>query len=276
MDHEQKHAVHHDSPAHHEPPVHHEHKPPHSTGQESGFANSPLSVPVSILVAGVVIALAVVYSGGSRQGMQQAGTLPQGNNDGGQIQVAPGDLVSGNDAMLGSPDAKVTIVEFSDFQCPFCGRFFMETEPKIIDAYVKTGKVKFYYKHFPFLGNESKWAAQASECAKDQGKFWEFHDYIFNYIWTNYYAKGQNGENVGVFSKNNLKKYANTVGLNASEFAGCLDSGKHEAKIAADEALGRKSGAKGTPTTFVNGKMIVGAQPFEVFDAAIKEALGEK
>ncbi|OGZ94450.1 MAG: hypothetical protein A3A28_05665 [Candidatus Sungbacteria bacterium RIFCSPLOWO2_01_FULL_47_32] len=252
-----------------------------STGgqpQGGGFSSSPLSVPVSIVIAGAIIALAVVYSGGTRQGGAPTAGQQAGERQGNTPPVAavnPADLVGAGDPMLGSPDAKVTVVEFSDFQCPFCGKFFRETESKIVDIYVKTGKVRFVYKHFPFLGNESEWAAQASECAKEQGKFWEYHDYLFNTIWDNYYGKGKGGENVGAFSKANLKKFAVALGLDTAIFAQCLDTEKYKDVVNEEEALGRKVGVQGTPSTFVNGKMIVGAQPFEVFDAAIKEALAQ-
>ncbi|RMF45155.1 MAG: hypothetical protein D6755_08385, partial [Anaerolineae bacterium] len=99
----------------------------------------------------------------------------------------------------GNPDAPVTILEFSDFQCPYCGRFFAEVEPQINQQYIENGQVRMGYIHFAFLGQESLWAAEASECAADQDAFWEFHDKLFN---------SQNGENRGAFSKDNLKKFA--------------------------------------------------------------------
>ena len=252
----------------------------------SEVSSNPLSVPVAIILAGVVIGLAIVYSGGrpggylgntvnppgSQQGNQQ-GQVPVVTGNAPQIEVNAKDLFTDNDASLGNPSAKVVIVEFGDFQCPFCGKFFRETEPQIIDKYVKTGKVRFVYKQFAFLGQESNWAAEASECAKDQGKFWQYHDYLYNYLWDNYYAKNQNGENVGAFSKDNLKKFAGTLGLNAGDFSQCLDSGKYTKKVQADVEVGRKNGVNGTPSSFVNGKLLVGAQPLEAFDAAIAEAL---
>ena len=100
----------------------------------------------------------------------------------------------------------------------------------------------------------------------------DYH-YLYNYLWDNYYAKNQNGENVGAFSKDNLKKFAGTLGLNAGDFSQCLDSGKYTKKVQADVEVGRKNGVNGTPSSFVNGKLLVGAQPLEAFDAAIAEAL---
>ncbi|KKS37462.1 MAG: hypothetical protein A3G49_04140 [Candidatus Sungbacteria bacterium RIFCSPLOWO2_12_FULL_41_11] len=245
-------------------------------------APSSLSVPIAIIVAGIIVALAIISSGGrsgvgggeasvtggivEQKPVVGAGGIPA-------VEVNAEDLFTDNDAFLGNPAAKIVIVEFGDFQCPFCGKFFKETEPQIIDKYVKTGKVRFIYKQFAFLGQESNWAAEASECAKDQGKFWQYHDYLYNHLWDNYYAKNQNGENVGAFSKDNLKKFAGTLGLNAGEFSQCLDSGKYTKKVQADIEVGRKNGVSGTPTSFVNGKLLVGAQPLEAFDQAIAEAL---
>ena len=142
-----------------------------------------------------------------------------------------------------------------------------------MEKYVKTGKVRFVYKHFAFLGDESRLAAEASECAGDQDKFWQYHDFLYNHIWNNYYGKGQQGENVGAFSKDNLKKFASTVGLDQGVFSKCFDSGKYKQKVAADTELGRLNGVSGTPSAFVNGEILVGAQPFSAFQTAIEEAL---
>ncbi|HEV7424691.1 MAG TPA: thioredoxin domain-containing protein [Candidatus Paceibacterota bacterium] len=113
------------------------------------------------------------------------------------------DPVSSSDFMMGSLQAKVTVVEYADFQCPFCGKLFQETEPTIMN-YVKDGKIDFVYRDFPFLGSESIRAAIAARCAADQGKFWEYHDYLYNH---------QSGENQGAFSDVNLKSFASVLKL---------------------------------------------------------------
>ncbi|MEI7765591.1 MAG: thioredoxin domain-containing protein [bacterium] len=112
--------------------------------------------------------------------------------------------VSTSDFVLGSPTAPVTIVLYVDFQCPFCGKFFKETEQNVLANYVKDGKVKLVSRDFAFLGEESQKSAEAARCANDQGKFWEYHDYLFTH---------QNGENKGNFSNLNLKTFAKEVGL---------------------------------------------------------------
>jgi len=165
---------------------------------------------------------------------------------------------------LGRADAPVVLTEFSDFQCPFCARFARDTEPQIIEQYVKTGKVRFEYKHFIVIGEESWWAAEAAECAAEQGKFWEYHDLLF---------QRQGGENVGTFAKSKLKGFATELRLDRDAFDKCLDSDIYRAKVEANIAEGRALGVQSTPSFFVNKRAIVGAQPFSVFQDAIEREL---
>lgn len=167
---------------------------------------------------------------------------------------------------LGNAQAKVTIVEFSDFQCPFCSRFQQLVYPQLKLDYIDTGKASFVYQDFAFLGEESKLAGQAAKCAGEQQKFWEYHDHLF---------EQQKGENEGAFSVKNLKTFARTLKLNTSAFGTCLDSGKYLAAVEAETASGRNMGITGTPTVLVNGKIVVGAQPYDVFKQAIEEALAK-
>ena len=184
-------------------------------------------------------------------------------------QPAPGAKVNvdaGHLPVFGNKNAKVTIIEFADFQCPFCERFFKDAESNIIKDYVNSGKVKFAFRHYAFLGQESNFAAEASECANEQGKFWEFHDYLF---------KNQQGENQGAFTKDKLKGFAATLGLNSLQFNACLDGGKYTKAVTDDLAAGQKAGVSGTPTTFVNGQTVVGAQPFSAFKTLIDQELSK-
>lgn len=224
----------------------------------------PYAIPFSILLAGVIIAGAIMFTNrGSNPPVKQLAGALAGDD------VQPGDFKSleVNAPMLGNPAAPVAVVEFADFQCPFCGRFYKTTAKSIIDNYVKTGKVKFIYHDFAFLGEESSGAAQAARCAGDQGKYWQYHDYLYEH---------QNGENDGAFANDHLKVFAQTLGLNADVFNKCLDSGKHKQDVENDTALGRKFGVTGTPTTFVNGKAITGAVPFSDFEQKIQAVLGGK
>jgi len=229
---------------------------------ENSSQPSPYLIPGSILVAGALIAGAVIYGGLSSGAKPSKGVATVGA--GGSREVAPIKNLEDNDPILGNPKAKVTLVEFGDFQCPFCGRFFSTTEKQIIDKYVKTGKVKFIYRDFAFLGQESEWAAVATECAKEQGKYWQYHDYLYTH---------QDGENKGAFAKDNLKSFARELGLNSGQFDSCLDSDKYLEEVRKDTEDGRKAGVGGTPTNFINGRVITGAVPFEQFEQMIEEEL---
>ncbi|MBI2758924.1 MAG: DsbA family protein [Chloroflexi bacterium] len=164
----------------------------------------------------------------------------------------------------GDPNAPVTIIEFGDFQCPFCGRFFAQTEPQMNEQYIQSGKVRFGYFNFSFLGPESNWAAEAAECASDQNKFWEYHDKLYN---------SQSGENQGAFNKDNLKKFAQDLGFDTQAFNNCLDSGKYTSLVQADTQASSALGVQSTPTFLINGQTVIGAQPFQVFQQAIDPLL---
>lgn len=170
-------------------------------------------------------------------------------------------LVGQTRHFMGDQNAPVTLIEFSDFQCPYCGKFATETEGQINEQYVNTGKVRFGYIHFVFLGDESQWAAEASECANDQNAFWEYHDYLFSH---------QSGENRGAFSKENLKKFAVALNLNSEKFNQCLDSGKYTDLVKSETSMAQNLGVSSTPTMVINGKVLLGAQPFATFQQVIE------
>lgn len=162
----------------------------------------------------------------------------------------------------GSDKAPVTLVEFSDFRCGFCRKFWQTTLPELDKKYISTGKVKFIYRHFAILGKPSELAAQAAECAGEQGKFWEYHDKLF-----------ASAGSPLAFTHGKLKGYAKELGLKDQAFNQCLDSGKHLKKVEGETSVAALLGARGTPAFFLNGQLIVGAQPFEVFEAAIEMEL---
>lgn len=166
---------------------------------------------------------------------------------------------------MGDPKAPVHIVEFGDFQCPYCLKFWTETEPQLIEEYVNTGKVYFEYRSVgAFLGPESAWAAEGAYCAGDQGKFWEYHDTLYT-NWT--------GENVGDFTKDNLVKYAGALELDLQEFESCLSREKHKRTVEQDAAEAEAAGVRATPTLFINGVKVEGAQPFDILKQYIEDAL---
>ena len=137
-------------------------------------------------------------------------------------------------------------------------------KPVLFSQYVDTGKVAFLYKHAAVLGQESTWAAEASECAADQGRFWDYHDLLFS---------RQAGENQGAFTKERLLGMAQELGLNMSEFEPCLKNDQTLPRVQADTEEGQEAGVRGTPTFFINGQGLVGAQPFDAFKAVIDKIL---
>jgi len=174
--------------------------------------------------------------------------------------TGPIEVSEDDDPVKGDKDAPVTIIEFSDYECAFCGRYSAQTYHEIIEKYVDTGKAKYVFRDFPlgFHQNAQK-AAEASECADDQGKFWEYHDILFL--------------NQGALSINDLKGYASDLSLDTSKFDSCLDSGKYASEVRKDLADGGKAGISGTPSFIINGQKLVGAQPFSAFEQAIEAAL---
>ena len=175
--------------------------------------------------------------------------------------AVPQALASESTRALGLPNAPVTMVELSDFQCSFCRKFWRETLPRLKESYIKNGQVRFAYQHFALLGEHSFAAAEAAECASEQKKFWPYHDKLF---------ESQGGL---AFTNAKLKRYARQLGLDVGAFARCLDSRKYQQKVEDETKLGLELGGRGTPTFFLNGRMLAGAQPLQVFQAAIEKAL---
>ena len=173
--------------------------------------------------------------------------------------------------ILGNPDAKVTLVEFGDYQCHFCNVFFHETEESLLKKYVETGKVKMIFKDFTIIGPDSINAAHGAHCADDQGKFWEYHDILYN-NWT--------GENNGWASSENLLAFAEEIKLDVKEWTDCMLSAKYRDIIAASNSDAKTLGLTGTPGFFVIGPdnsitKIGGAQPFEVFEDIFESELSK-
>ncbi|RME53646.1 DsbA family protein [Candidatus Woesearchaeota archaeon] len=187
-------------------------------------------------------------------------TPPTQPQPGGEVDLK---ALMDDDPVKGNPDAPVTIVEFSDYQCPFCGRHFQQTYPQLVKDYIDTGKVKLVYRDFPLSFHpEAQKAAEAAECAGEQGKYWEMHDKLF-----------QNQQSLGVA---NYKKWARELGLDGSKFDTCLDSGKMANEVKKDMADGQAAGVRGTPSFFINGRPVRGAQPFSVFQGIIEDELAKQ
>jgi len=172
-----------------------------------------------------------------------------------------------DDPSWGPEDAPVTIIEFSEFLCPYCQRFALQTLPQIKQAY--EGKVRYVYRDFIVHGEPAMKISEASECADDQEKFWEYHDHL----WENYQAVGQQAGTGLDALVSTLKGYASDLGLDTATFDDCLDTGKHTAEVQKDSQDAASYGVTGTPGFFINGQLVVGAQPFSVFQQVIDAAL---
>ncbi|MBI4117182.1 MAG: DsbA family protein [Parcubacteria group bacterium] len=233
-----------------------------TTNSEEKKSGSYL-IPGAILIAGVLVAGAVFYSNRSPSSQTASPIGPDSLS--GKVEVSADD-----DPFLGPAKAKVTIIEFSDFQCPFCRSFWRETLGKIKSEYIDSGKsVRFVYRDFPLssIHPMAQKYAEAAECAEDQNKYWEMHDKIFE-------EQEKLGQGtIGSYGISDIRRWAQELGLNALEFNQCLDSGKYAAEVKKDFEDGSRAGANGTPTIFINGRIVVGAQPFENFKAIIEEEL---
>ncbi len=164
---------------------------------------------------------------------------------------------------LGYPDAPVTVWDFSDFHCPHCREFAFGPEQKLIQEYVKTGKVKFVFKHF-IISSASYLPANAAECANEQGQFWAYHNYLYEKQPTD-----------TPFTVEKLKRYARDLGLDTKAFDACMDSGKYMNEIMREMDEGRSLGVRGTPSIFVNGQYIERGMFWDVLKAAVDRALKE-
>ncbi|AJF61122.1 DSBA-like protein thioredoxin protein [archaeon GW2011_AR15] len=178
-----------------------------------------------------------------------------------------------DDPSKGSASAKVVIIEWSDFQCPYCSRFYSETLPSIQQNYISTGKIRFVYRDFPLssIHPQATPAAEAAECADEQGMFWEFHNKLF--------------ENQDSLSADNYKAWAEELGMDTSLFNNCINSRKYQAEVQSDFSAGTSAGVSGTPGFLVgviqaDGKTVIGqsvrgAQPYSAFEAVIEEELAK-
>jgi|SRR3989344_115602 len=214
---------------------------------------------LSILVAGILVSFSILYTSGSLGQMGAQIKTPDQNQ---RINVSVDD-----DPVMGSKNAKVVVIEFSDYQCPFCRSFWQDTLPQLKKDYIDTGKIKFVYRDYPLSFHPSAApSAQSAECARDQDKYWEMHDKIFS-------EQAKKGQGTVTYSAQDLKTWASQIGLDAGQFSRCLDSGKYKLEVEKDFSDGNVAGVSGTPSFFINGRLIVGAQPFSAFQAIIDEEL---
>ena len=197
-----------------------------------------------LAIAGVITVIAVAVAGW----LIYLNTRPIGSI----VTVPTQTWPQADGKALGPKGAKVLVQEFADFQCPICGEFFRSVEPQLIKDYITAGKVRYEFHHTIVIdqnvgGSESRHAAEASECANEQGHFWDYHKMLYS---------NQQGEGSGTFSDRRLKAFAASLGLDSQKFDACFDAHRYSSAVDADVALGTQMGVQGTPTVFINSAMV--------------------
>lgn len=179
----------------------------------------------------------------------------------GKLLLPPNILL--NDTAKGSVDAPVTIFEFSDFECPFCKKFFDTVYPQLTKEYIDTGKIRLVFRHLPLESHEfATSAALASMCAHEQGKFWEYHDLLYT--------------NQNALAADNLREYAHRTDLDMRQFADCYNTLKYGKRIGEDTLYAASISISGTPTFIINDLLVAGTQPYEVFKSIIDSELAKR
>jgi protein-disulfide isomerase len=223
---------------------------------------------ISIIIAAVLISGSILYTKNPNnlpKQVQQAQTGQINPSQPAAEPAAPANLnevlkINNEDVILGDPNAKITLVEYGDYECPFCKKFFEDTGLALRKNYIETGKVKMIYRDFPLpFHPQAMPAALAANCAKEQGKFWLYHDELF--------------KNQEKLNSLDYVKLAQDLGLNTETFKSCFENKKYLQKIQKDYGGGQSIGVNGTPTFFINGKQIVGAQPYSAFEQIIEQEL---
>src|SRR3989338_1956225 len=199
--------------------------------------------PSSIILVGIVVALTII-------GLSMRA----------RSRMSPSSLViRETDPVLGVSTAPVTIFEFADFECPFCSRFSIDTKPQIIENEIKAGTAKLVWKDFPLsIHSHAELAHEDARCAQEQGKFWEYHDLLY--------------QNQSHLDEPHLKIYAGDIGLVMDTFTSCLATRKYKKLIEEGMADGSKIGFTGTPSFTINNIILIGAQPYYTFVEVIRAA----
>ena len=228
--------------------------------------NQPLHIP-SLTIGGVIAGICIVgiffvmgdFSESSEPLIERQ--ISEEKIEPTQISIDT--FIQNGSPILGNTDATITLVEFGDYQCHFCNVYYQNTEHKIFQNYVSTGKVNVIFKDYTIMGQDSVTAAHAAHCAGEQGKFWEYH----NTLYDNY-----GGENNGWVNQESILNFAKQAGLDTNEFFKCTENKKFERKISASNADAQILGITGTPAFYVISadsnqvQAISGAQPYEVFE----------
>lgn len=232
----------------------------HGPVEISTEAKKDRFLPLSILIAAIVIGGSIVFAtlyhpaaAPAAANNPAAGTTGT-TGSGATLSAAQINTLGSRDAVLGNPNAPVTLIEYGDYQCPFCGRYFQTIEPEIMQQYISPGKVKMVFRNFAFLGAESTAAAEAAECAEDQNQLWAYHDALYQ-AKVNDVAKG-GSEDDGFFTQALFITLAEQTHLDIPTFTACVQNNKDSNLVSQDNQSAAQAGVNSTPTTFVNGKEV--------------------
>jgi protein-disulfide isomerase len=241
------------------------------TNRTSSTARSPsLAAPVIGLVAALGLATAVFVGSDTDPSDPPAAGTGAGATD--EVAEDAGRAAAlralerreeDDPLALGEVDAPVVMIEWSDFQCPFCGAFARDTKPELMERYVDAGLLRIEWRDFPVIGADSPTAALAGRAAAEQGAFWDLHDEI--------YAE-ERGRDDGGLAEDALVEMADGLGLDADRFRDDLGDPAHREAVVADLELAQELGITGTPAFLVNGELMIGGQPTELFAQAIEQA----
>ena len=228
--------------------------PPGKTPKRSGGGPDLLSMPflagATVLIVALAVILGVLISrGGTSSDAALVSAIQTSTTE------IPANLANGT--KLGKDDAKIKLVEYEDFQCPFCLAYTAQQEPTLIKEYVATGKMQITYKTYPLLGTESVKAGEAALCAADQNKFWPYHDKLF-LVQAEAGQHSNEQRDVGRFSDSNLKQYAADLGLDTTKFNSCYDSNKYQDQVNSEYTEGKQLGISGTPGFVIDGTPLSG------------------
>jgi len=228
------------------------------------------SVGIGAGIAAVVI-IAVFFGFSSIINQPEIALVPTEIPESEPSEVTLSVFTANGSPVLGNLDAPITLVEFGDYQCFFCNKFFHDTEERLFQNYVDTGKVKVIFKDFTIIGPDSINAAHGAHCANEQEKFWEYHDILYN-NWT--------GENNGWAASENLLAFANQINLDIVEWSQCMLDKRYQQTITSSSNDARTLGLTGTPGFFVIGPdnavtKIPGAQPYDVFEKIFESELAK-
>ncbi|OGV89793.1 hypothetical protein A2Z41_03360 [Microgenomates group bacterium RBG_19FT_COMBO_39_10] len=225
-----------------------------------------LALIVAFLI-GIFVMRYLGQGGGEKKEIAQASPVPQAAQEQGEIlgEEEINKIESNGAAVKGEENAPVTIVEFSEYQCPFCSKYFMDSYSQMMEEY--GDQIRYIFHDFPlqFHAHAQK-MAETARCAGDQGQYWQMHDLIFENQ-----AEWSEKESVDT----DIDNFVSQLNLNKAEFDSCLASGKYTQVVEADRDLGLEVGVQGTPTFFINGQMLVGAVPYSNFKTIIEAELAK-